>query len=237
MLHLLPVAFRQREFPFVFKEERRSVKDMIEALGVPHTEVDLILVNGVSGGFDRLVADEDRISVYPVFEGMDITCVTLLRPRPLRSTRLLVEGFQHDLVRYLRAMGLDAVHEEKASAEDISRRCREEGKILVSSSPALLKHKQLDRAVLVPRGPLSKRLSCILGRMDLFESVEPFSRCIICNTRLVPSLQEEIEGKVPPKARRLNTVFMSCSSCGRVYWRGSHVSSMEGIIKGILGNR
>jgi sulfur carrier protein ThiS len=92
---LLPAAMRQKELAFSFKEKRRSVKDMIESLGIPHTEVDLILVNGVSATFERHIEDGDRISVYPVFEGLDISDVTLLRPRPLRETKLLVAGFEH----------------------------------------------------------------------------------------------------------------------------------------------
>src|SRR5512144_1987617 len=66
---------------------RASVKDMIESLGVPHTEVDLILANGRSVDFTYLVADDDRISVFPVFESLDITPVLRVRPQPLRQTR------------------------------------------------------------------------------------------------------------------------------------------------------
>src|SRR5205823_3014382 len=53
-------------------KDRASIKDVIESLGVPHTEVDLILVNGESVDFSYHVQDGDRISVYPVFEALDI---------------------------------------------------------------------------------------------------------------------------------------------------------------------
>ena len=41
-----PAERRDREFPHSFLLPA-SIKDMIEALGVPHTEVELILINGV----------------------------------------------------------------------------------------------------------------------------------------------------------------------------------------------
>ena len=48
-----------------------SMKDKIESFDVPHTEVDLILVNGESSDFSRLVQNGGRVGVYPVFESLD----------------------------------------------------------------------------------------------------------------------------------------------------------------------
>ncbi len=68
-------AHRQRPMRRSFNP-RTSVKDLIEGAGVPHTEVDLVLVNGASVDFAHLVQDGDRISVYPAFEALDIAGVT-----------------------------------------------------------------------------------------------------------------------------------------------------------------
>ena len=56
-----------------------SLKDVIEAFGVPHTEVGLILANGEAAAFSRLLRDGDRISVYPVFRSLDIAPLALLQ--------------------------------------------------------------------------------------------------------------------------------------------------------------
>src|SRR5262245_35325727 len=64
-----------------------SVKDAVEAIGVPHTEIDLILVDGVSVRFDHLLRGGERVAVYPCFERLDLTGVTRLRPEPLRTPR------------------------------------------------------------------------------------------------------------------------------------------------------
>src|SRR6185369_2654633 len=69
-----------------------TAKHMIEALGVPHTEVELVLVNGESASFERLLADGDRIAVYPKFEALDITPLLRVRERPLRVTRFVADA-------------------------------------------------------------------------------------------------------------------------------------------------
>ena len=66
----LPEHRRQREFCYRFVGTP-SVKDTIEALGVPHTEVDVILVDGKSVDFARLLQGGEHIAVYPVFERYD----------------------------------------------------------------------------------------------------------------------------------------------------------------------
>ena len=86
----LPPQRRKRDIEVTFPG-RRSVKDLIESFCVPHVEVDLVLVNGASVDFSYIVADGDRISVYPVFESFDIAGLTRLRPRPLRETRFVLD--------------------------------------------------------------------------------------------------------------------------------------------------
>lgn len=92
-----------------------SVKDMIEGIGVPHTEVDLVLVNGESSDFSRLVQNGDRVAVYPVFESIDIAPVLRLRPQPLRELRFVLDVHLGRLAGYLRTLGFDAVYSNRAS--------------------------------------------------------------------------------------------------------------------------
>src|SRR5258706_132803 len=64
-----------------------TVKHAIESLGVPHPEVELVLVNGESVGFVRPLCDGDRVAVYPKFEAFDVTPLLRVRDRLLRTTR------------------------------------------------------------------------------------------------------------------------------------------------------
>ena len=98
----------KKEFQYHF-DGKPSVKDAIEAIGVPHTEVDLILVNGASVGFDYNLRHGDRVSVYPVFESFDITPVIRLRDKPLRNTAFILDVHLGKLANILRMLGFDTL--------------------------------------------------------------------------------------------------------------------------------
>lgn len=82
---------RRREFDHACMRGA-SVKHAIEALGVPHTEVELILVNGESAPFGRMLEDGDRVAVYPTFEAIDIRPLLRVRAAPLRVTRFIADA-------------------------------------------------------------------------------------------------------------------------------------------------
>ena len=94
----LPPAQRKKDIIHAFRG-RRSVKDLVESFGVPHVEVDLVLVNGASVDFSYIVSDGDRISVYPEFETLDVGDVSRLRPEPLRDTRFVLDVHLGKLAR------------------------------------------------------------------------------------------------------------------------------------------
>ena len=84
-----------------------SVKDSTKAAGVPHTEVDLVIVNSESVDFTYRVRDGDRIAVYPVFEALDIGPIARVRPEPLREPRFFADAHLGRLARHLRLLGFD----------------------------------------------------------------------------------------------------------------------------------
>ena len=105
----LPLPDRKQDITVNFKQ-RGSVKDMIESLGVPHTEIDLILANQEPVDFTYIVRDQDRISVYPMFESLDISPLNRLRPQPLRRTRFVLDTHLGKLAKYLRMLGFDTLY-------------------------------------------------------------------------------------------------------------------------------
>jgi hypothetical protein len=104
----LPEERRKVDFP-VEVDRARSVKDAIESVGVPHTEVDLIVVDGVSVDFTHLLRGGERVAVYPMFEALDISPVVRLRPMPLRDPRFVADGHLGKLARHLRMAGFDTL--------------------------------------------------------------------------------------------------------------------------------
>jgi uncharacterized protein with PIN domain len=231
----LPSDRRKVDFQCGFKG-RESVKDMIEALGVPHTEVDLILVNGTSVDFEYILQDGDRISVYPVFESLDIADVTHLREIPLRETRFIADVNIHDIVTYMRALGLDVYLDPTLSPSDIIRISEEEKRTILTKSRKLLKHREVSHGIFIRPGTLVQQIRAIVDFLSLHKRVAPFSRCLRCNNPLVRVSKESVFDRIPPKARAFYDEYSYCSACDRIYWKGTHFVKIKEVVDEILAH-
>ena len=225
----LPPGRRQVAFAHDF-EGRPAVKDLIEALGVPHTEVDLILVDGASTDFAHPVRDGERISVYPVFESIDITPLVRVRPAPLRETRFVLDAHLGKLAAYLRMVGFDTLYATDYDDATLARLSGDEGRILLTRDRGLLKRSAVTHGYYVRETDPERQLPEVLRRFDLFGALTPFRRCLRCNGLLAPVGKEEIAAQLPPKTRHYYDEFHSCEGCGRIYWPGSHYRRMERFI-------
>ena len=205
---------------------RTSVKDLIESAGVPHTEVDLVLVNGASVDFATLVQDGDRISVYPVFEALDIAGVTRVRPTPLRELRFVLDVHLGRLAAFLRLAGFDAVY--RNDCEDAALvRLAAGGRVLLTRDQGVLKRRAVLRGYWLRSTAPQAQLAEVLRRFDLVSAVRPFSRCLRCNACLEPVPKAEVLADLPPRTRESYDEFRRCSGCRRVYWQGSHFQALR----------
>lgn len=229
----LPSEQRMQEFAYCFSG-RQSVKHLIEAAGVPHTEVDLVLVNSRPVEFSYLVEDGDRVSVYPVFEAFDISAVTRVRPQPLRQVRFVVDCHLGRLAAYLRMLGFDALHGENCCDAELARLASEQRRILLTRDRGLLKRSAVTHGYYVRNIRPREQLVEVLRRFDLVGSAMPFARCLRCNALLEDAPREEVEEKVPPRSRAHYTEFYRCPHCGRIYWSGSHCRRMQALIEHAL---
>lgn len=229
----LPPKKRQVTFAHEVKG-RSSVKDVIESLGVPHTEVDLILVNGESVDFGYLVQEGDRIAVYPVFETIDITPILKVRPRPLREPRFVVDGHLGRLAAYLRMLGFDTLYRNDFSDADLARLSAEEGRILLTRDRGLLKRSQVTHGYCLRNTAPRAQVEEVLERFDLAGLVQPFRRCLRCNGLLQPVAKAEVWDRLPPRTREEHDEFHRCQDCGQIYWKGSHYQRMARLIDHLL---
>ena len=108
---------------------------------MPHTEVELILVNGESVGFDRLLQDGDRVAVYPKFEANDITPLLRVREHPLRSIRFVADAHLGGLAHLLRMTGFDTLYDNNFRDEAIEAIAASEGRIVLSRDRELFKRR------------------------------------------------------------------------------------------------
>jgi uncharacterized protein with PIN domain len=181
-----------------------SVKDVIERFGVPHPEVDLILVNGKSVAFEYGVQDADRIAVFPRFQAIDVSTVTRVRRQLPDPIRFVLDIHLGKLARHLRLAGLDTVYRRDARDHELAEiACREQRILLVRET---VSYQQLVE-VLARFGPLP---------------LAPFSRCLRCNAGVVEVPKSAVEARLGERTRRTFAQFHQCSGCGQVYWRGSH---------------
>ena len=230
----LPEEKRKRRFEHKFLN-RASVKDMIEAMGVPHTEVDLIIVNGDSVGFDHIVNEGDDVSVYPEFESIDISSVQHLRPEPLRVPKFVLDVHLGTLARYLRMLGFDSVYANNLTDEDIVKISADEKRTILTRDRGILKRSAVTRGYCVRNDDPELQIAEVAGRFDLKDGIKEFSRCLECNGVLKKIEKRRVENILPPKVKERQERFMACEHCGRIYWKGSHVDRMMKIINGIRG--
>jgi hypothetical protein len=229
----LPPARRGTAFVHEFREDQ-SVKDIVESLGVPHAEIDLILVNGDSVDFTFMVPHGARVAVYPVFEAIDIKPLTHLRSTPLRETRFILDVHLGKLARYLRMVGLDTVWRNDYHDEELARIAINEHRIVLTRDRGLLKRRSITHGYWVREIYPQRQLAEIVHRFELQYSLKPFVRCMCCNQLLVPIVKEIIADQLPVRVREQQVDFSICRSCGRIYWKGSHHTKMQQIIKSNL---
>ncbi len=210
--------------------QRATVKNAIESLGVPHTEVDLILVNGLSVGFSHPVRDGDRISVYPKFEALDVTPLVRIRARPLRETRFVADAHLGTLAKYLRLLGFDTLYRNDFRDREVARLCAREHRILLTRDRDLLMHRIITHGCYVRRERPLEQLREVIERLDLGRAIRPFSRCLCCNAPITRIDKSAIADRLAPDTLCHYDEFWTCRGCERIYWAGPHFRRLQTII-------
>lgn len=217
----LPIERRKVEFCHTINR-RTSVKDVIESLGVPHTEIEIILVNGQSVDFDYIVQDNDKISVYPMFESFDITPLLRLRPKPLRNSCFVLDTNLGRLARYLRLLGFDCLYRNDYEDAEIAEIACQQQRIVLTRDRFLLRRKIITHGYFVRSVQPREQVKEILHRLDLYRAIAPFTRCSRCNGALIKTSKEAIIDRLEPLTKRYYTEFLICRVCDQIYWSGSH---------------
>jgi len=226
----LPPLCRQVASSYAFSVPG-SVKDALESLGVPHPEIDLILVNGEPAGFERLLAPGDRVAAYPRFRTLDVSGISPVHLAPLAEPRFLLDGHLGRLTRHLRLVGCDAAHQPQAEDAALAARAAAEDRILLTRDLDLLKRAVVRRGYRVrATDPFAQAVE-VLRRFDLAERLAPFTRCLPCGEKLGRLPATAATPRVPPAVAARHTDFRHCPGCGRVYWAGSHHSRLAALVE------
>jgi uncharacterized protein with PIN domain len=233
---LLPVEKRMISFAVKFTEGM-TLNGIIACEGVHLSDIDLILVNGKAEVPSYLLHDNDRISVYPVFESFDISGVTKVRDVPLRQPRFVLDVHLGKLASYLRMLGFDTLYECGYTDDELLAISRYEHRTLLSKDRELVQIPSLTHVYFVREEHPKHQLSEILHRFDLYRAAAPFTRCMECNNLIQPAPKESVLERLPQKVRELFQDFFICTRCDKIYWRGTHFKKMELFISDLLKQR
>ena len=208
----------------------QTVKDVVEAAGIPHTEVDLMLVNGESVDFGRRLRPGDRVVAYPMFESLDIGPLTRVRPRPLRDPRFIADVNLGGLARLMRLMGLDVSGGREAGDAALAKASAAEHRILLTRDRGLLERRIVTHGVFVRSVHPLEQLVEVVRRFDLADRLVPFGRCLRCGGVVTDVAEQDIIDRLEPLTRRYYDTFRQCSECGRIYWEGSHQQPLDALV-------
>lgn len=225
----LPPERQKRAFPHQFSGTP-SVKDTIEALGVPHTEVDLVLVEGKSVGFEALLFGGERVAVYPVFEALDISPLIHLRPGPLRCTRFVLDVHLGKLARYLRLLGFDSLYRNDYEDAEIVAISLKDRRIILTRDKGILKTGAVTHGYWLREVCPRPQVREVVKALDLGRSIKPFTRCMVCNVELCQVEKRDIVDLLPERVRENQDTFARCSGCHRIFWAGSHYERLQKLV-------
>ena len=228
----LPVLRRQKAI-FYPLNGPVAVKHPIEALGVPHTEVEYLLANGISVGFSYLVQPEDQISVYPTFHEIDVDPLYPLRPSLPTPPRFILDNHLGQLATYLRLLGFDAQYHNHYQDEELARLSHEEERVLLTRDRRLLMRKIIIYGYWLRAKDPRQQLTEILGRYELNGHIRPWHRCLRCNGHLRPVSKEAILERLEPKTKKYYHEFHICQDCQQIYWKGSHYKPLRQFVEDV----
>jgi uncharacterized protein len=199
-----------------------NLKNAIEALGVPHTEVGRVLVNGAPATLQRTIREGDEIEVLAPAQDEGGAAI------------FLADAHLGGLARFLRMMGFDTVHDQALADAEIRRIAHEQGRVVLTRDRELLKCREIERGCYVRALKPESQLREVATRYRLAERARPFTLCLHCNRRLAPISKDAVAARVPAGVLALHTSFTHCAGCDRVYWPGTHYERMRAALAAVV---
>ncbi len=229
----IPIEMRHQPSSQPLKESC-SVKHFIESSGVPHTEIALILVDGIPVDFDYTLHRNERLSVYPHFTSLDVSDINRICPLSPADIRFTLDVHLGKLASYLRLLGFDSHYRNNASDSELAADSSKEQRILLTRDRLLLKRSEISYGYCVRSSDPEWQLSEVVQRYSLLPLIKPYTRCLKCNGILNEISKNEVPLRIPKYVRDTYEDLHLCEGCGRIYWPGTHYSRMNAFIHKIM---
>jgi uncharacterized protein len=208
----------------------QTVKDLIEATGIPHTEIDLVVVDGEPVRLSYRPIPGDRIAVYPTFRTIPPPVTTRLQPPPEGEVRFVADVHLGRLARLLRLLGFDTRWANDLDDDTIAAISEDEGRIVLTRDRGLLKRSRVTRGVFVRSDHPEEQAVDVVRHLGLGGHVHPFGRCLRCGGPVTAVPKREVLGQLEPLTRRYHHEFHRCTACGQAYWSGSHHPQLVALV-------
>ena len=205
--------------------EKTAIKDVIEACGVPHTEVDLIVADGQPVGFEFQVAHAIHIEVFPVDATIGSHPANRLQRR--QHCRFVADGHLGKLARDLRLLGFDLVYDNEADDAALVRIAAGEDRALLTRDRSLLMRAAVRHGYCPRADRAEEQIIEVVRRFELGELIRPYTRCLACNGRVAIVSKHEIIEELEPLTKLYYEEFRRCQNCRRIYWSGSHFAKLQ----------
>jgi len=224
----LPAERRRVQSLYGFSDGQ-TVKDAIEALGVPHTEVVLVAIDGDAVTFGHRLAEHQRVAVYPAFGTLDPGGATARPPVP-RPVAFVADVHLGTLARHLRLLGFDTRFDPNEHDEALAAKAHDEARVLLTRDHGLLKRRIVTWGRFVRSDDPMEQAVDVVRHFELLDDVQAFGRCLECNDVPLPVGKRQIEDRLEPMTRKAFQEFRLCPGCDRIYWRGSHHERLTNVI-------
>jgi uncharacterized protein with PIN domain len=211
-----------------------TTKHMIEALGVPHTEVELVVVNGEGAGLDVLLEEGDRVAVYPRFTSFDVEDLAPAPLLPPGRIRFVADAHLGGLARLLRMAGFDTIYDNSLRGDQVEALAVDQERLVLTRDRELLKRRTIEYGCYVRALKAEEQLREVFERLGLAERARPFTRCLHDNAPLHAVAKADVLDKLPPMVAACQDEFSTCDLCGRVYWKGTHWQRMSAVLEPYL---
>lgn len=225
---------RERRFSCAYAQAA-TTKHMIEALGVPHTEVGRVIVNGEEAGFDRMLQEDDDIEIYPAERCAPSHSAADPSTSPPSPLLFIADAHLGGLARLLRMAGFDTLYDNHYQDRDIETTAVAQNRVVLTRDLELLKRKQVKHGAYIRSQKPDEQLQEVFSRFELAQQMKPFSLCLHCNFLLQEVEKQAVLDRLPPKVRAHQHRFSTCNNCRRIFWEGSHWLHMRALLDRLSG--
>lgn len=231
--YFLPPNRRNICFTYTF-DGRVSIKDMLESLGLPHTEIEAITANGRPVDLTYLVEDGAQIEVFGY--SSEYPGDGQIRPPWPNEPPFVLDIHLGQLAVYLRMLGFDTLYRNDFSDNELAQISSRERRVLLSRDRGLFKRSIVTYGYYVRNVKPRQQVIEVIKRFKLADTIRPLHRCIRCNGELQPVAKETVKGRLEPLTRQYFNEFSICRDCGQIYWKGSHYFKMLNFIDSLLNS-